>query len=225
VTPPGAVATLPLDVTHPATFAGVPATLSRRALQTRLGRRHLFKLALPSHPRVFNATRESWQARVADHPWLCWTQPELQTAAHVLGAIALGPALKMVLERDAVLFLRGAVGSDAWRIMQQADPWHGPAPESVRRQGATALQAAGNDATAVTATVRRRGAVELVGHAGRDTALLGERMRLAYAMTLPSECAAQCWLPSEAVVSLIDAQNNRFAASNGGHENAEGVAG
>src|SRR5699024_5879581 len=79
VTPPGAVATLPLDVTHPATFAGVPATLSRRALQTRLGRRHLFKLALPSHPRVFNATRESWQAQVADHPWLCWTQPELQT--------------------------------------------------------------------------------------------------------------------------------------------------
>lgn len=206
-------ATLALDAMHPTRFAGLPAALSQRALRSRLGRRQLFALALQASPRVFTAEREPWQAWAGSHPWLRWTQCQMQTCARSLGAIALGPALKVVLERDAVLFLRGAVGNDAWRVMQQANPWHGPAPDTVRSLGAAVIRDCGTDAAAVAAAVSRRGAVELIGHAERESALLAERARLAYAPGLPDACARECWLPVGAVAPLLEEQRERFAAA------------
>lgn len=214
-------AAMALDAMHPTRFAGVPATLSQRALHSRQGRRRLFGMAQQVSPQVFTAEREPWQAWAGSHPWLHWTQCRMQTCARCLGAIALGPALKVILERDVVLFLRGAVGNDAWRVMQQADPWHGPAPDGVRRRGAAVIRACGNDAAAVAAAVSRRGAMELVGHAERESALLAERARLAYASDLPSACASECWLPTEAVAPLLEEQRERFAAETSGSDDRE----
>lgn len=213
--PPAAMA---LDAMHPTRFAGVPAALSQRALRSRQGRRQLFGMALRVSPHVFTAEREPWQTLAKTHAWLHWAQCRMQTCARCLGAIALGPALKVILERDAVLFLRDAVGQEAWRVMQQSDPWQGPAPDTVRRLGAALIADCGRDAAAVAAAVSRRGATELVGHAERESALLAERMRLAFPSGLPSACTGECWLPAEAVAPLLEAQRERFAVDDAGDD-------
>lgn len=192
-----------LDGLHPSRWPGVPATLLERSRHSGLGRRHLARAMLREQPRVFGPDSGRWDDWVAQEPWLAWPQPEIDTFTRELGAIAFGPAVRVTVERGEVLFLREALGLDAWRRAQAADPWGGPAPEAVRHMGRAAIQRCGRDAQSLRDAVYERGKIEFLGHAGRRDVRLAERLALAYATAPTLPCAKESWLPATAVPALL----------------------
>jgi hypothetical protein len=158
---------------------------------------------LRARPDVFQPAHERWEAWAVDEPWLAWPQPDIDAFTRELGAIALGPAVRVTVERAEVLFLREALGLEVWRRAQAADPWHGQAPEAVRHMGRAVIQRCGRDAQALREAVYERGKIEFLGHAGRGDAGLAERLALAYAMAPALPCAKDAWLPAAAVPQLL----------------------
>ena len=198
-----------LDGLHPSLWAGMPGPLLERARTSALGRRHLARAALRAQPRVFGPDHERWESWALEEPWLAWPQPEIDAFTHELGAIALGPAVRVTVERAEVLFLREAMGIDAWRRAQSADPWGGPAPEAVRHMGRAVILRCGRDAQALRESLYVRGKIEFLGHAGRRDARLAERLALAYATAPALPCAKESWLPAAAVPALLAERSHR----------------
>ena len=192
-----------LDAVHPAHCGDFPEPLLQRARQSSLGRRHLVRAALRYAPDVFAPDQERWQPWQDDEPWLQWSQPRLDAFTRELGALALGPALRMTVERSAVLFVRGALGMDIWRRAQSVSPWPGQAPEAIRHMGEAVLQRCGRDAQALSEEVYERGKVEFLGHAERRHEGLAERLALAYAQVPARPCKVDGWLPASAVPALL----------------------
>src|ERR1700744_5051687 len=120
-----------LDAVHARHCGDFPEALLQRARQSSVGRRHLARAAVRGVPEVFAPDQERWQRWQQDEPWLQWSQARLQSFTQELGAMALGPALRMIVERSAVLFVRDALGVDNWRRAQTANPWPA-APEAIR---------------------------------------------------------------------------------------------
>lgn len=191
-----------LDAVHPLRCGDLPEPLLQRARQSALGRRHLARAALRNAPEVFVPDHERWQPWLDDEPWLQWPQARVHTFTQVLGAIAFGPALRMIVERNAVLFVRGALGLDNWRRAQGMNPWPGAAPEVIRQMGDAILQRCGRDAQALSDAVYERGKIEFLGHAERKHANLAARLALAYAQA-PIRAKGECWLPAAAVPALL----------------------
>lgn len=216
VTAEGATAAAPalrtLDVVHPAHFAGMPHVLVQRGLQSRHGRRLLYRRACRLDPEVFQPRSDGWDDWVPAAPWLAWPRGRLEHFARLLGVTAVGPALRIILQRDKVLFLRRVAGEEAWRLMQAHDPWDGPAPETVRHLGSALLRRAGTDAAALADAFVRRGTIEFVGHADRTAPLLARRLRLAFAGDVDASCARECWLPAPAVDRLVAECHERWQA-------------
>jgi hypothetical protein len=200
-----------LDGLHPSHWAGTPGPLLERARTSALGRRHLARAALRAQPRVLGPDHERWEPWALDEPWLAWPQADIDAFTHELGAIALGPAVRVTVERAEVLFLREALGLEAWRRAQAADPWGGPAPEAVRHMGRAVILRCGRDAQALREAVYERGKIEFLGHAGRRDARLAERLALAYATAPTLPCAKEAWLPAAAVPALLAARAPRPA--------------
>jgi hypothetical protein len=192
-----------LDGLHPARCAALPAPLLERARMSALGRRYLARAALRTQPRVFAPDQERWAMWVEEEPWLHWPQAELDAFTRVLGAIALGPAVRVTVERSEVLFLREALGLEHWRRAQGADPWRGPAPEAVRNMGRALIQRCERDAGALREAAYERGKIEFLGHAGRHDPRLAERLALAYATAPALPCAKEAWLPAATVPALL----------------------
>ncbi|GLQ87837.1 hypothetical protein [Dyella flagellata] len=192
-----------LDAVHPAHCANVPEPLLQRALQSPVGRRHLARTVLRQAPDVFAPDHERWQAWQDDEPWLQWPQARLYAFTRELGAISLGPALRMLVERNAVLFVRDALGLATWRRAQSAQPWPGSAPEAVRQMGSAVLQRCGRDGQALSDAVHGRGMIEFLGHAERRDERLAARLALAYAQAPLRPCRGDCWLPNAAIPALL----------------------
>jgi len=192
-----------LDGLHPSRCAAVPPPLLERARVSALGRRHLARAALRAQPQVFAPDHERWAAWAEEEPWLHWPQPELDAFTRELGAIALGPAVRVTVERGEVLFLREALGLEDWRRAQSADPWRGPAPEAVRNMGRALIQRCERDVAALREAVHERGKIEFLGHAGRRDARLAERLALAYASAPALPCVKEAWLPAATVPALL----------------------
>ena len=192
-----------LDGLHPSRCSALPEALLERARGSALGRRHLVKAVLRTQPRVFAPDHERWLPWVDEEPWLHWSQAQLDAFTRELGAIALGPAVRITVERSEVLFLREALGLDDWRRAQSADPWRGPAPEAVRNMGRALIQRCERDAAALREAVYERGKIEFLGHAGRRDARLAERLALAYATAPALPCAKEAWLPAATVPALL----------------------
>lgn len=161
-----------------------------------------------------------WDAWVPSAPWLVWSRETLCDFTHVLGVVALGPALRVILQRDRVLFLREATGSEAWRVMQAHDPWHRAPPETVRHLGCALLRRCGGDGDALQTALFRRGLIEFTGHAERADELLAARLRLSFVEQLPGQCGKECWLPAEAVDQLLSEQHAVWQAATN-HDGAE----
>lgn len=170
-----------------------------------LGRRHLARSALRAQPRVFAPDQERWASWADEEFWLQWSHAELDAFTRELGALALGPAVRVTVERGEVLFLREALGLEHWRRAQSADPWHGPAPEAVRNMGRALIQRCERDASALREAAYERGKIEFLGHAGRRDARLAERLALAYATAPALPCAKEAWLPAATVPALLAA--------------------
>lgn len=192
-----------LDTLHPARFADLPATLVGQALGCRSGRRFLYRRASLAAPDVFVPERACWSHWLAGSPWLAWPRGELAGFAHVLGVVAMAPALRVILQRDKVLFLRRVAGESPWRVMQRQDPWDGAPPEAVRHLGSALLRRCGDEEDVLRSALLRRGAIEFIGHAERTDALLASRLRLSFVGALPEACAGECWLPTQAVDGLL----------------------
>lgn len=192
-----------LDGLHASRWPGMPGTLLERSRASALGRRHLARAMLRAQPQVFDPEHGRWEGWIADEPWLAWRQPDIDAFTRELGAIAFGPAVRVTVERGEVLFLREALGLEAWRRAQSADPWGGPAPEAVRHMGRAAIQRSARDAQALRDAVYERGKIEFLGHAGRRDAKLAERLALAYATAPALPCAKESWLPAAAVPALL----------------------
>lgn len=195
-----------LDGLHSAHCGAPPAALLERARTSPLGRRHLARAALRAQPQVFAPNHERWEAWVLEEPWLSWSQSALDAFTRELGAIALGPAVRVTVERGEVLFLREALGLEDCRRAQAADPWRGPAPEAVRNMGRALIQRCGRDAVALRDAVAERGKIEFLGHAGRRDARLAERLVLTYATAPALPCAKEAWLPASTVPALLAAR-------------------
>jgi hypothetical protein len=192
-----------LDAVHPAYCGDFPEPLLQRARHSPAGRRHLARAALRHAPELFMPDHERWQPWQDDEPWLQWPQARLQAFTRELGAIALGPALRMIVERNAVLFVRGALGVETWRRAQGVNPWPGPAPEAIRHMGEAVLQRCGRDAQALNEEIYERGKVEFIGHAERRHESLATRLVLAYTQIPARPCKVDCWLPASAVPALL----------------------
>lgn len=192
-----------LDGMHPAYCGDFPEPLLHKARHSPVGRRHLARAALRNAPEVFMPDHERWQHWLEDEPWLQWPQARLQAFTQELGAIALGPALRMIVERSAVLFVRGALGVETWRRAQSVNPWPGQSPEAIRRMGEAVLQRCGDDAQALKDEVYERGKVEFIGHAERRHETLATRLVLAYAQVPARPCKVDGWLPASAVPALL----------------------
>ncbi|MBE1161427.1 hypothetical protein [Dyella acidiphila] len=202
-----------LDATHAAYCGDLPEALLQRARQSPAGRRHLVRAALRHAPEVFAPEQERWQCFEDAEPWLHWPQARLQAFTQELGAIALGPALRMIVERSAVLFVRGALGTDHWQRAQRANPWPDGAPEAVRHMGEAVLQRCGCDAQALNAELYERGQIEFIGHAERQHPDLAARLVLAYAQVPARPCKVDTWLPASALSALLAAQQALDAAA------------
>lgn len=196
-----------LDVVHPARFAGMPPALTARALASRRGRRFLYARARRLAPDVFRPDADTWNVWLSSAPWLAWPRTQLHAFAHVLGVVALGPVLRVVLQRDRVLFLRRVAGDEVWHTMQTHDAWDGSPPESVRHMGAALLRRCGEDASSLRDAIHRRGSIEFIGHAERDNALLAQRLRMSFMDAPPEADDRQCWLSSRVVGTLLSEQH------------------
>lgn len=194
-----------LDSLHPVHCGEFPEPLLHHARNSDVGRRHLARIALRNAPSVFAPNQERWQRWQDEEPWLQWTQPRLHAFTQELGVMAFGPALRMIVERSAVLFVRNALGLENWRRVQNADPWQGSAPEAVRHMGEAVLRRCDSDAQALAAEIFERGKVEFIGHAERRHESLAARLALAYAVAPTRLCSADCWLPAAAVPQLVAA--------------------
>jgi len=202
-----------LDAVHPVRCGDFPEPLLQQARRSPIGRRQLARIALRHAPGVFAPDHERWQPWQDDEPWLQWPHARLHAFTQELGVIALGPALRMIVERNAVLFMRSTLGLDNWRRAQSANPWPGPAPEAVRQMGSAVLQRCGQHAQALSDAVYERGKIEFLGHAERRHAALAERLALAYAQTPARPCKGECWLPTSAVPALLAEQQALDEAS------------
>ncbi|RUL79054.1 hypothetical protein [Dyella choica] len=192
-----------LDAVHPARCGDLPESLLQRARHSPLGRRHLVRAALRQAPDVFAPDQERWQAWRDDEPWLQWPHARLQAFTQELGTLALGPALRMLVERDAVLFVRSVLGLENWRRAQHANPWAGSVPEVVRQMGSAVLQQCSHDAQALSEALQERGKIEFLAHAERRHEHLAARLALAYAQVPARPCKGECWLPTAAVPALL----------------------
>jgi hypothetical protein len=192
-----------LDAMHAARCGDFPETLLHAAWRSPVGRRHLARAAVRCAPDVFTPDQERWQPWQDDEPWLQWPQARVHAFTQTLGALALGPALRMIVERSAVLFARSALGVENWRRAQSANPWPGSAPEAVRQMGDAVLQRCGRDAHALSEAVYERGKIEFLGHAERKHESLAARLALSYAQTPARPCRAECWLPTSTVSALL----------------------
>jgi hypothetical protein len=195
-----------LDAVHPAYCGDFPEPLLEKARHSPIGRRHLALAALRAAPEVFAPDHERWQSWQDDETWLQWPQARVQAFTLELGAIALGPALRMFVERSAVLFARAALGLETWRRAQSVNPWPGQPPEAIRHMGEAVLQRCGRDAQALKDEVYQRGKVEFIGHAERRHESLAARLVLAYAQVPARPCKMDSWLPASAVPALLAEQ-------------------
>jgi hypothetical protein len=202
-----------LDAVDPAHCGDFPEPLLQQARHSPLGRRHLARAALRHAPGVFAPDHERWQPWQDDEPWLQWPHARLHAFTQELGVIALGPALRMIVERSAVLFMRSTLGLDNWRRAQSANPWPGAAPEAVRRMGSAVLQRCGQRAQVLIDAIQERGKIEFLGYAERRHAALEERLALAYAQTPALPCKSDGWLPTSAVPALLAEQQPLDEAS------------
>jgi hypothetical protein len=192
-----------LDATHPAHCGDFPEQLLQRARQSAVGRRHLVRAAVRSASVVFAPDQERWQLWQNEEPWLQWPQQRLHALTRELGVLALAPALRMLLERSAVLFVRGVLGLDNWRRAQVSDSWQGPAPDAVRAMGDAVLQRCGRDPQALDEAVFERGKIEFLSHAERRHESLAKRLALSYVVLPAHSCSADSWLPASAVPALL----------------------
>lgn len=192
-----------LDGLHPVHRGDWPAALGERARYSALGRRYLARSAMQAVPAVWAPDQERWRAWQEQEPWLLWPHARVAAFTRELGAIALGPALRLLVERNAVLFVRETLGLEPWRRSQSVNPWREQAPEAVRHMGQAVLQRCERDAASLSAAIDERGSIEFLGHAERAGPALAARLAGAYAVPPPSPCSKECWLPSYAVADLL----------------------
>jgi hypothetical protein len=194
-----------LDALHPSRLgAGLPPALVARARESQLGRRMLVRSAVRRTPQVFQPEQRIWAPWLESEAWLLWPNERLQLAAMELGLLGIGPALRMTVQRSQVLFLRRALGAEAYAWAIAAGPWREAAPEAVRHMGAALLRRCGDDALLLVDEVRRRGIIEFLAHAARVDHVLMSRLALAFVDSdVPSNPRQECWLPFDTVVDYL----------------------
>lgn len=192
-----------LEGLHPRYYGEWSADLAERAMQSPIGRRQLARAALKRVPSLWTPDQERWQAWLAQEPWLAWPQARVEAFARELGVLSLGPALRLAVEREVVLFLRQCLGVDALRQAQAHDPWKGKPPEAIRHMGQAVLQRGGRDVEALDASVLSRGIVEFLAHAERSGPVLAARLSCAFASVPPGPCTKESWLPTGTVAALL----------------------
>lgn len=192
-----------LDGMHAMQFGILPTPLLAAARSSVLGRRMLARNLSRRLPALFAPDHERWQSWQNSEGWLQWPPSRLESFTRVLGAMALGPALRMIVERRTVLFVRDVIGQDHWRQAQLAAPWQGSPPEAIRLMGATILRRCGTDAVALNEALFERGQVEFIGHAERRHPELAARLALGYAKAPETPCSKETWLPFHAVAELL----------------------
>lgn len=195
-----------LDGMHAVQFGDLPEPLLASARNSPLGRRMLARTMARRMPGLFAPDQERWQSWQAGEGWLQWPQARLESFTRTLGAMALGPALRMIVERCTVLFVREVLGQDHWRQAQLAAPWKGSPPEAIRQMGATVLRQCGTDPAALSAAIFERGQIEFIGHAERRHPELATRLALGYAQVPATPCSKETWLPFNAVADLLAAE-------------------
>ncbi|WP_426702938.1 hypothetical protein ACPPVV_08070 [Rhodanobacter sp. Col0626] len=195
-----------LDGLHATQFGSLPESLLASARSSALGRRMLARTMSRRLPDLFAPDQERWQSWQNSEGWLQWPQSRLESFTRTLGAMALGPALRMIVERSTVLFVRDVLGQDHWRQAQLAAPWKGAPPETIRLMGATVLRRCGNDAEALTTAIFERGQIEFIGHAERRHPELATRLALGYAQAPATPCSKETWLPLNTVADLLAAE-------------------
>jgi hypothetical protein len=195
-----------LDGLYAGHFGELPAALLEPARTSVLGRRMLARPALRRVPALFAPDHERWQSWDASESWLRWPQSRLQSFTRTLGVLSLGPALRVIVERQAVLFVRNVLGQDAWRQAQLALAWKGNPPEAIRQMGSALLHRCGRDAEALMTAIDERGRIEFVGHAERRHPELAMRLALAYAEPPSRPCSSATWLPLSTVADLLAAE-------------------
>jgi hypothetical protein len=195
-----------LDGLHAGHFGELPDALLESARTSELGRRVLARMALRRVPGLFAPNHERWHAWSASETWMHWPPSRLQSFTRTLGVLSLGPALRVIVERQAVLFVRDVLGLDAWRQAQQALAWKGNPPEAIRQMGAALLHRCGRDADALMSAIDERGRIEFVGHAERRDPELATRLSLAFAQSPSRPCSRETWLPLSTVSDLLAAE-------------------
>jgi hypothetical protein len=102
---------------------GVAPPLVDRARASRLGRRMLARrLASHGAPVLFGTLPRSTPQSIAVSMWALWPSQRLRAIAWDLGAIALGPALRAVVRREAVLRVRSVLGEERYALALASAP-------------------------------------------------------------------------------------------------------
>lgn len=195
-----------LDGLHAGYLGELPEALLEPARTSALGRRLLARAASRRVPGLFAPDQERWCTWDASESWLHWPPSRLQSFTRSLGVLSLAPALRVIVERHAVLFVRDVLGQDAWRQAQLALAWPENPPEAIRQMGAALLHRCGRDAGALMAAIDQRGRIEFIGHAERRAPELATRLALAYAQPPARPCSGETWLPLNTVADLLAAE-------------------
>lgn len=189
----------------PAERFGATTALIEHARNSVLGRRMLALRLQDESPQLFRlpaaANDAAW---IPLHPAALFSGERLRGAALDLGALAFSPALRARVDRSEVLRLRSVLGAARIAFALGNDPWRGALPDAVRHCAVSGLARVIHDADALLELVRQRGRIELYAHASALHAMLGERIRLAFA-PMPAGERRDAWLPPKAVARYLEA--------------------
>lgn len=199
-----------LDGAPTSRFADANAELVERARGSALGRRMLALRLQDEAPLLFRLDAANDAAWIERTPVALFSGERLRGAALDLGALAFSPALRARVERSEVLRIREAIGAARLSFALSTDPWRGRVPEAVRHCAIAGLERALDDARALGELLRQRGRIELFTYSSNLHALLGERVRLAFAPTRTGE-RRDAWLPAGAVAHYLDAASESAA--------------
>jgi len=190
-----------LDEADAGWFGSLAPIIVERARHSRLGRRILSRrLAAQGAPVLFGTLPRSTPQAIAVSPWAAWPGERIRAIAWDLGAIALAPALRAVVRREAVLRVRAVLG-EARYALALASASH-VATGSDREHRMLAKSLASDEV--LGKAVRRLGFAELVAFARGVHPACAERVLLGEAPgSIPESRLA--WLDGARVATHLAA--------------------
>ena len=196
-----ALRTLALDEADAGWFGTLAPVVVERARRSRLGRRLLSRrLAAHGAPVLFGTLPRSTPQSIAVSTWAAWPSLRLREIACDLGAIALAPALRAVVRREAVLRVRAVLGEPRYALALASA---GHVDGGSDREHRVLAKSLASDAALATA-VRRLGFSEFLAFARAVHPACAERLLIGEAPGSIAETRL-AWLDGARVATYLAA--------------------